>query len=103
MPNNYYYLFSPAAKKDIETIYNYISDVLYNHLAADDLIDEIKTSLDLICIFPSCGPLISNPLVKSTNLRKYLVKNYIIFYQVIGNEIRVIRVIYGMRNYYSML
>ena len=51
MPNNYYYLFSPAAKKDIETIYNYICDALYNPSAADDLIDEIKTSLDLICIF----------------------------------------------------
>ena len=103
MPNSYHYLFSPEAKKDVETIYNYISDVLFNPSAANDLIDEISRALDLICTFPNSGALTSNVLVKKTYIRKYLVRNYIIFYQVVGEMVQIVRVIYGMRNYYSML
>ena len=56
-----------------------------------------------MCAFPESCPYINNEYVKDKSLRKLIVNNYIAFYRVRDNEIQVVRVLYGMRNYEVLL
>ena len=103
MPSKFTIKIFPKAQNDIESIYIYISKTLFNEKAALDFLDELEKSLDVISQFPESFPLIENELVNDTTLRKLLVKKYIVFYRLKYNEIQVIRVLYGMSNYYSKL
>lgn len=103
MENKYKLNIYPKAQLDIEGIVNYIANVLLNPIAATDFINDLKSGFETVCIFPECCPLINNDMVKDKTLRKLLVKNYIAFYRVRSNEIQVVRVLYGMSNYQSIL
>ena len=103
MPNKFELKIFPKAQRDIESIYLYISKVLFNEKAASDFFNELEDSLKTVCDFPESCPLISNELVDDSTIRKLLVKKYIVFYRLKDNEIQVIRVLYRMSNYYSKL
>ena len=103
MPDKCSLKIYPKAEKDIEEIYLYISRVLFNEKAANDFLDELENCLNTICEFPESCPLIENELVYDPTIRKLLIKNYIVFYRYKNDEIQVIRVLYGMSNYFSKL
>ncbi|MCD8371734.1 MAG: type II toxin-antitoxin system RelE/ParE family toxin [Clostridia bacterium] len=93
----------PAAQTDMEQIFKYINEELCNPSAANDLINDFYKSLDNACMFPESCPLINNEYVKDRTLRKMVVSNYIIFYRVRGDEVQVVRVLYGMSDYKYLL
>jgi len=105
MDKNYDLIIEKYAQKDIQDIYNYISYTLLNKEAAIKLLNNINKKLQMIKTFPKSAPLINNQYVKNKNIMKLLVDNYILFYEVDdnNNEIRIIRVLYGMRNYINIL
>lgn len=103
MPNKLPYKISSKARKDLQNIFEYISDVLLNPSAAIKLMDEFDSVFDHISYFPECCPLIENKNVKSDGLRKIMVKKYIAFYRISDNAIQIVRVLYGMSNYYKHL
>ena len=103
MPDKCKIKIYPKAQKDIESIYLHISRVLFNDKAASDLLNELEKSLEVICEFPESCPLINNELVNDPTIRKLMVKKYIVFYRHKHDEIQVVRVLYGMSNYYSKL
>lgn len=92
-----------SAKEDMEQIIRYISEELCNPMAALKQIDDINSALDKVCLFPGCCPFTDNEYVKDKTIRKLIVNNYIVFYRVKGEEVHVVRVIYGMRNYATLL
>lgn len=89
----------PLAQADLEQIFDYIAVELCNPTAAIKLINDFENGFDLVCQFPESCPLINNEYVNDKSLRKLIVNNYIAFYRVKNNQIQVIRVLYGMRNY----
>ena len=93
----------PLAQADMEQIFRYISEDLCNPTAALGQINDFEKAFDNICIFPESCPIIRNEYVKDGSLRKLIVNNYIAFYRVKDNEIQIIRVLYGMRNYEKLL
>ncbi|MCD7807948.1 MAG: type II toxin-antitoxin system RelE/ParE family toxin [Erysipelotrichaceae bacterium] len=103
--NKYSINIYPRAQSDLEDIFRYISDELCNPSAAIELIDAIDEALDLVCLNPLMCPLVRSKLIKDKTLRKLIVKNYIIFYRPVeqNNEIQVVRVLYGMKNYEKIL
>lgn len=104
MENKKYQLkIFPLAQLDMEQIFEYIAVELANPTAALGQIDDFEKAFENICLFPESCPYISNEYVKEKFLRKLVVNNYIVFYRVKDNEIQVIRVLYGMRNYESLL
>ena len=103
MQSNYCLKIYPKAQIDIENIFKYIHDDLFNHQAAYNLLDDFLCSFKSLCSFPEKYPKVSNKYVKDNTIRKMLVKNYIVFYRVQGLEIQIIRVIYGMRDYENLL
>lgn len=105
MDKKYNIIIEKYAQKDLESIYNYICNNLFNKEAAIKLLNKINEKFDSIALFPKSAPLIINNYVKNKNLRKLLIDNYIAFYEVddIKNEIKIIRIMYGMQNYIDVL
>ena len=93
----------PMARLDMEQIFNYIAVELCNPTAAIGQINDFEKAFENVCTFPESCPYINNEYVKDKSLRKLIVNNYIAFYRVRGNEVQVVRVLYGMRNYDSLL
>lgn len=104
MKNNQYQLkIFPLAQLDMEQIFDYISVELCNPTAAIRLINDFEKAFKNVCAFPESCPYINNEYVKDKSLRKLIVNNYIAFYRIKDNDIQVIRVLYGMRNYEALL
>jgi len=87
----------------MEQIFEYISVELCNPTAAINQINDFEKAFNDICTFPEGCPYINNEYVKDKSLRKLIVNNYIAFYRITENQIQVVRVLYGMRNYKSLL
>ena len=94
---------SPAAQADMEQIFEYTAFELKNLSAAVGQIADFQNALENVCSFPESCPCTRNEYVKERSLRKLIVNNYIVFYQVKGDEIQVVRVLYGMRDFASTL
>ena len=104
MGNNKYQLkIFPLAQLDMEQIFDYISVELCNPTAAIGQINDLEKAFENVCTFPESCPYINNEYVKDKSLRKLIVNNYIAFYRIRDNEIQVVRVLYGMRNYETLL
>lgn len=91
------------ARLDMEQIFDYIAVELCNPTAATGQINDFEKAFEHVCTFPESCPYINNEYVKDKSLRKLIVNNYIAFYRVRDNEIQVVRVLYGMRNYEAFL
>lgn len=91
------------AQADLESIFSYISVELKNPTAAINQINDFEKAFENICSFPESCPFADNEYVKDKTLRKLIVNRYIAFFRIRGQEIQVIRVLYGMRNYQELL
>ena len=104
MENNKYQLkIFPMARLDMEQIFDYIAVELCNPTAAIGQINDFEKAFENVCTFHESCPYINNEYVKDKSLRKLIVHNYIAFYRIKDNEIQVVRVLYGMRNYEPFL
>ena len=103
MENKYNLQIFPLAQLDMEQIFEYIAVELCNPTAAINQINDFEKAFDSICHFPESCPYIRNEYVKDKSLRKLIVNNYIAFYRISENQIQIVRVLYGMRNYEALL
>ncbi len=87
----------------MKQIFDYIAVELCNPTAAIEQIDDFEKAFENVCVFPESCPYISNEYVKDKSLRKLMINNYIAFYRVKNDEVQVVRVLYGMRNYEALL
>lgn len=101
--NKYQLKIFPLAQLDMKQIFDYITVELCNPTAAIGLINDFEKAFSIVCKFPESCPYINNEYVKDKSLRKLVVNNYIAFYRIRDNEIQVVRVLYGMRNYEALL
>ena len=102
MENRYKLQIYPKAQSDLNNIFEYISAVLSNKQAANDLAAAFEDAFERICDFPEICPVLDNKYLKYKGLRKLLVENYIVFYRLKGNLIQIIRIMYSMQNYQEL-
>ena len=94
---------NPEAINDIADIKKYIRDELGNPAAAKRVVDNIVKSYKSLRKTPYIGQQLS-ALIRIANDYRYLVcGNYLIFYKTDVNIISVHRVLYGKRDYCSIL
>jgi toxin ParE1/3/4 len=88
------------AFRDLDAIHNFIA--LDNPAAADLLIKTALDTIDSLSAQPFSGPEVRfEPAERYRGLRYRLVagyENYLIFYQVERQTVRVLRVLHGARN-----
>lgn len=90
-------------QEDLNRIIDYISLELQNPIAAERLVDEVQDAiLQRLPFAESFEPY------RSSRNRKYpyyriSVKNYTIFYVVIGNTMEVRRILYSRRDWEKLM
>ena len=93
--------YLPTFYSDLEETLNYISNVLLNRSASDDLLDEIENAILSRSEYPEAFEKYNSIKDRKNPYYRIYVKNYVIYYTVIpGNpavmEIR--RFLHNKRN-----
>lgn len=92
--------FTEKATDDFYEILDYITNTLYNPIAAKKFFAHVFDALDKLCLFPRSCPLVENEFIKRKGVRKALIDNYILYY--VYNEVEsviiVLRILYGGMN-----
>ena len=95
-------VFSPAAKKDLVEIGDYVAFKLQNKTAAKNLLQRIEKTVLTLKQFPESGA----PLEYAAPhiLYRYLIcGNYMIFYHLSNETACIDRILYGRRDYLAIL
>lgn len=95
--------FTHATLDDLREIKAYISDDLCNEISATDTVKMILENIRQLEAFPQCGATLSSIIDIEIPYRYLVCGNYIAFYKVENNEVHVIRVLYGRRNFMKIL
>ena len=82
--------WSPSALQDILNIYNYVAN--YNPGAASALIDALLYAGDSLVNLPHRGRPVGDNLRQLTAVYPYIIR-----YEVLGNDVTILRVRHGMR------
>lgn len=105
MQNNYSLKFTIEANRDLDEIFNYITNNLSAPVAAADLIDKIEKESKRLINFPLSGPIPRDDTLAKKGYRMLIVDHFIAFYIVDtdNNIIKIMSVVYGKRNYSKLL
>lgn len=97
---NYKVYIRKDAKKDIADIYYYIKYTLQSPDAAMNIVEKIEESIMDLNFMPERFEVLDLEGSVYKNIRKLIVKNYIVIYRVIRKDCRVdvLRVFYSKRN-----
>jgi toxin ParE1/3/4 len=87
---------SRLADKDVGDIWLYIA--ADNPTAADRMIDRFTRAFDLLADNPEMGEAQEH---LRPGLRRFVIGNYLIFYQPAAEGILIVRVLHGARRYES--
>lgn len=93
----YKVIFSQSALDDLEEIILYISkDSRQNAMRMHDRIIEVANKLE---IFPKLGFQVPDKKMSEGGFRVIVIDKYLLFYKVYDEEINILRVMHGARNY----
>ena len=84
-------------------IFEYIGRKLTAPIAVSNLIDKIENSCKQLTIFPFSCPVPGDDMLARKGYRMLVVDNFIVFYTVDEFFVKIIRVVYGRRNYKNLL
>ena len=96
--------YRPAAIQDMDAACAYLRDQLHNPSAADALINRILHSVSLLKDNPYMGAPLGGKLEGlQTDVRFLIVSKQLVFYEIDGEIIEIIRVLDGRTNYLAKL
>lgn len=97
----YRLVISEDASRDIDGIAVYIADRLRNPPAASGFLDDVGQCYLRIVNNPHLYSVCNDERLRRKDYRKVALKNYLMLYQVdeIEKVVRVVRIVYGTRNY----
>ena len=95
--------FTPDALEDMKEIKAYITDELGSEQSAINTIEKIMKRIRGLADFPEIGAPLSSIISLEVPHRFLVCDNYIAFYKVEGDEVHIIRVLYGRRNFMQIL
>lgn len=95
--------YSLKAQRDLDAIWDFYLDEYQNVDAAVKIIDSITDDIDQLANFPELGPPLSSITDVESNHRFLVTGNYLSFYRIDGTDISIDRILYGRRDYISIL
>jgi len=95
--------YSTAAIEDLEQIGDYIAETLSSPLAALNTVSKIQHAIGKLADFPLIGAPLSSIADIDTDYRFLVCGNYLAFYHSQDNIVYIDRVLYGKRDYVSIL
>jgi len=97
----YKLIYLQKALDDLDELHLHISQD--NIKAAKDMIDRILSSIERLALFPFSGAPVRDKLGAEKDYRMLVVKPYLVFYRVEGNNVYINRVLHGKRYYPALL
>ena len=95
--------YSKESKQDLMGIKQYIKNNLQEPEIAQKLIFKIRKEINALKNNPEIYAIINDDIIKRLEIRKLIVDNYIVFYRIKNNNIQIVRVMYGKRNWINLL
>lgn len=95
--------YSRKAQRDLDAIWDFYLDEYQNVDAAVKIIDSITDDIDQLADFPELGPPLSSIADVESNYRFLVTGNYLSFYRIDGEDVSIDRILYGRRDYLSIL
>lgn len=80
--DRYNYVLTEIVDSDVDEAFDHIANDPVNPDAASVFADELEKKLEEICKAPKTGRPVHNPYLKSDDVRRVLVKNYIAYYLI---------------------
>lgn len=98
-------IFSKAFNDDLDEALEYISNKLYNPIAAQRLLNNVSHTLSLLEENPLIFPLYHDDKLAKQNLRYTVISKYLLFYKVNESEktVYLSRFIYGGQDIANIL
>jgi len=94
---------SPEARDDLVGIKKYIREELENPIAAVNVVSRITKDLKNLKDMPGIGTSLSSKVPFDTDYRFLVCGNYMAFYRYENKTVYIDRVLYGRRDYVSIL
>ncbi len=91
----------PIAEGDFTEIISYIA--ADNPKAADSVADKIEKNLELLSDNFKLGRIPRDEEIRNLGYRYIIVLDYLVFYIIEGGSIFIHRILYGARNYKSLI
>ncbi|MBO5496692.1 MAG: type II toxin-antitoxin system RelE/ParE family toxin [Oscillospiraceae bacterium] len=95
--------YSLKARRDLDAIWDYYLEEYQSVDAAVKTIDAIMADIDQLAFFPEMGPPLSSIADVDAGYRFLVPGNYLSFYRFDGSDVSIDRVLYGRRDYLSVL
>ena len=96
--------YTQVARNDLDEVWSYIAYDLQNVSAAERTVDRIMDAIDRLADYPEIGPALTSIAdVREDDYRFLVTGSYITLYRVSGDDVYVDRVLYGRRDYLSLL
>ncbi len=95
--------YSLDAKQDLIEIKQYIKYNLQEPEIAQKLILKIRKEISTLKNNPEIYTIIDDDIIKKLEIRKLIIDNYIVFYRIKNNNIQIVRIMYGRRNWINLL
>ena len=95
--------YSPKSLSDLDEIFDYIAFELKDIIAADNTVNGIIDSINILKQFAESGSILCLPTGEVTIYRYVILGNYLSFYHLSENEIYIDRIIYGKQDYIKIL
>lgn len=101
--NKYNIEYSRESKQDLIGIKQYIKYNLQEPETSERLIAKIRNEINTLKNNPEIYAIIDDELIKKLEIRKLIIDNYIVFYRIKNNNVEIVRVMYGRRNWINLL
>lgn len=95
--------YSKESKEDLVEIKQYIKYNLQEPEIAQKLISKIRKEINALKHNPKSYSTIDDDLIKKLEIRKLIVDNYIVFYRTKNDNVEIVRIMYGRRNWINLL
>lgn len=95
--------YSPKSLSDLDEIFDYIAFELKDIIAANNTVNGIINSINILKQFAESGSILCLPTGEVTIYRYVISGNYLSFYHLSENEIYIDRIMYGKRDYIKIL
>ena len=95
--------YSPLSLQDLDDIWDYISQKLYNTIAAQNTINGIMNVIDRLAEQPEMGSPLYFLSGLNSGYRYVIYKNYMAFYRTNKTDAFIDRVLYGKSDYMRIL
>lgn len=97
----YSVLFYPKAQSDLAEIQDYFEKVL--SISASGFLEKLLAHIPVLEDNPFIHAHVRDPILKDKGYRFFQIDNYLVFYRISSSTVQIHRVLYGRRQYGSLL